>query len=162
MSRRVSNHNKYNSTEIKRFCKVCKDSGKPKADYESHNPKNEKGIVCCPIIKAHHCKKCFTTGHFESYCTVKNIVNNKINNRVEKLHEEEKKKEIEKKSQKGGFSLLWCDDDDYLEEEIVPAKPRVVKSLLAKSRMNWADCTDSDSDDEISPNVTLRPHQKNW
>jgi HD superfamily phosphohydrolase len=169
-----------NKTSRSTLCKICKDNGKSKNMYESHNVKNEKGMVCCPVLKAHICEKCGKNGHTKTYCTKsftseknttyiatkKEAKNNNIiqsifqalqmDNDEDSEEEKEKEKEKEKvKTRKITFAELLS---SYKEEEIVKEKVPIV-------RKNWADYTDSDSDSDeepIHPNVTLRPHQKKW
>lgn len=171
MSRRVSNHHKSRQAEVTKFCKVCKDAGKPKSEYESHAPTNERGIVCCPTIKSHQCRKCSNTGHFDSYCQVK-VADfatgiKKVLCGIVNAHEE-KKKEPEKKTNTAGgrFALLDLGDNESSEDEVAPAEQPVAKKPTVRTpmaRRDWANYSDSDSeDDEISPNVTLRAHQKKW
>jgi hypothetical protein len=49
------------------FCKICKDSGKPEADYTSHNVRL-RGVVTCPVLLATICPRCKEVGHMSSYC----------------------------------------------------------------------------------------------
>ena len=154
MSRRVSTSNKFN-----KCCKICKDSGKSKSDYESHNIRNDKGLICCPTIKAHQCKKCFRSGHFEKYCTV--MSTDSIAGINKFLHNIDKKPLKDtvslKKVSKGRFSALDMDDISSDDDK----KP-------SAATMDWAESVsdyDSDSDCEkesLSPNVTLRAHQRHW
>tara|TARA_Y100001958_G_scaffold157925_1_gene154307 strand:+ start:962 stop:1438 length:477 start_codon:yes stop_codon:yes gene_type:complete len=50
------------------FCKICKDSGKSKQDYTSHNIRR-RGQVVCPVLLATTCRRCHEKGHMASYCT---------------------------------------------------------------------------------------------
>ena len=49
-----------------KFCKVCKDSGK--ADYTSHNIKDNNGTVICPYLLSIKCNYCKKNGHTQKYC----------------------------------------------------------------------------------------------
>tara|TARA_B100001540_G_C15606033_1_gene550810 strand:+ start:106 stop:822 length:717 start_codon:yes stop_codon:yes gene_type:complete len=51
------------------FCRVCKDAGKCRAEYESHYPKDrETGRTICPTLLSTKCTWCGTKGHTRSHC----------------------------------------------------------------------------------------------
>jgi hypothetical protein len=52
-------------------CKACKDFGKSKSEYESHNTRDARGRLVCPTIRSNVCSKCSKIGHLPSRCTVK-------------------------------------------------------------------------------------------
>jgi len=49
-------------------CAHCKNRGKTRQVYESHNVLNDKGLVCCPDILSNRCSKCGIVGHLPSRC----------------------------------------------------------------------------------------------
>lgn len=50
-----------------KYCKVCKDAGKPETEYLSHNPKDGNKIIC-PTLKSTNCRYCHELGHTIKYC----------------------------------------------------------------------------------------------
>jgi len=63
MSRRINK----NTVQTK-CCVHCKNRGKTRQIYESHNVLNDKGFVCCPDILSNRCSKCNIVGHLPSRC----------------------------------------------------------------------------------------------
>ena len=55
-----------------RFCKVCRDAGRPEKEYTSHYVKDQpgpQGKVICPTLLNQACRICNKTGHTSSYCS---------------------------------------------------------------------------------------------
>ena len=61
----------------KPFCKVCFDSGRSAAVYESHYvrmwPGDNAAPVTCPLLLSNRCRRCGELGHTYSFCKSKNI-----------------------------------------------------------------------------------------
>ena len=58
----------------KKFCKVCKDSGKPEAEYTSHFVRETHDIrskVVCPTLLANECRYCGHLGHTIQFCKIR-------------------------------------------------------------------------------------------
>lgn len=114
--------------QVKPFCKVCFDAGKPEAEYTTHFVKSEpgpKGVVVCPTLLSQPCTYCYTAGHTVSYCTVlkkdKKLKAYRV--RVERAQEfvKEPTKKVVNKNRSNVFNMLVEDSD---EEECAPvAKP---------------------------------------
>ena len=142
------------------FCKVCKDMGLPEKDVKSHNVRNEKGIVCCPTVKSHECRKCGKCGHFEKFCSVKakDFSEMLLQMSYRTAPAPTKTVPTAKVDTSNAFTALACDSS---EEDEVEAK-KVVKKPVAKK--DWADYSDDEDDEEeeLHPNVTRRKHQADW
>ena len=52
---------------MSKFCKICKDSGKPNSVVRSHNVR-ERGKVVCPILLSTECRYCRVKGHTPKFC----------------------------------------------------------------------------------------------
>lgn len=52
---------------MSKFCKICKDSGKPNSVVHSHNVR-ERGKVVCPILLSTECRYCRVKGHTPKFC----------------------------------------------------------------------------------------------
>ena len=111
--------------QVKPFCKVCFDAGKPEAEYTTHFVKSEpgpKGVVVCLTLLLQPCTYCYTAGHTVSYCTVlkkdKKLKAYRV--RVERSQEfvKEPTKKVVNKNRSNAFSMLIEDSD---EEECAPA-----------------------------------------
>ena len=60
----------YKSTSsMKKYCKVCKDSGKSEREYRSHNTKDRSGRTMCPTLQSLICRYCHESGHTPKYCS---------------------------------------------------------------------------------------------
>jgi len=57
------------TVKVTSFCKVCYDNDKPEKEFRSHNVRNEKGKVCCPMLLSVVCTYCGIKGHGPKYCT---------------------------------------------------------------------------------------------
>ena len=61
----------------KAFCKICYDSGRSAAVYESHYvrmwPGDEDAPITCPWLQANRCRRCREQGHTSSFCKSSNI-----------------------------------------------------------------------------------------
>ena len=66
------------ATAVKKpFCKICYDSGRSAAVYESHYvrmwPGDDDAPVTCPLLLSNRCRRCGEIGHTYSFCKSKNI-----------------------------------------------------------------------------------------
>lgn len=125
------------------FCKVCKDSGKSEAVFTSHTVKDSHGKTICPTLLKLNCKKCGKPGHTINYCASKNW--QKPANEI--LIKESKP--LKSKPLTNAFSVLDSSDDEEEEEETT--KMEIMSKRFSKI-----------SESNLSPNVTLRPHQMSW
>jgi len=108
-------------------CKVCKDAGLPESRYNSHRVKNAQGKVCCPTLLSARCRRCEKTGHTAGYCTVI------LDAGAEK---EARRQEHEAKAQE--------------------QKQHKCAAVAVKNAFSELAGSDSESDEELSPNVTVR------
>ena len=61
------------STHFEKFCKVCRDAGKSKAEFTSHfvrASRDPNSAVTCPVLLSIVCHKCGENGHTPRYCRV--------------------------------------------------------------------------------------------
>jgi len=142
-----------NNTKQTKFCKFCKDSGKNETIYTSHNVKDKKGNLCCPILMTTLCKNCGNFGHTIKFCKSVSFENNKktIQKPITEMHVEIKKNNIVVNR----FAAFYDDDDDDEEEEhCVKCEPektvKKAESIFVKYKRrveNWADeCSDTDDE----------------
>jgi hypothetical protein len=102
---------------VKKYCKVCHDSGKTEEQYTSHFTRENRdpnSKVICPILKSLECRYCCKSGHTVKYCTILKNKNNYNNNNFKK-----NKKEVSKKEEKKTPTVtnkFACLDDDSDEE----------------------------------------------
>jgi len=177
MSRRSSNlHKKVVHVNC---CAHCKNVGKTRLEYESHNVLNEKGFVSCPVILSNRCSKCGIVGHLPSKCSVSNTIRGF---RVSETKQQTSP--IAVVDTTGGLFSVLADDEDVkfytpdrkLKRESTPPLiyrkkapaplnmsiinngecPRAISLGLNPIRFNW--------DEDISANVTVRakPFRKCW
>lgn len=115
-------------TNAKRFCKVCKDSGKSEEEYMSHFVRattDPNSAVVCPTLLSMRCRFCDRNGHTINYCNEKILQQRRIekNQRREILAEKPAKKEKKVK----GFQAL-CDSTS--EDEVVKSAPKQTKAKV--------------------------------
>lgn len=53
---------------MSKFCKICKDQGKPEHEYRSHNVR-ERGVVVCVTLINTTCRYCKQKGHTPKFCS---------------------------------------------------------------------------------------------
>ncbi len=130
---------------MNKFCKVCKDMGKPESVWKSHyvrQTRHPDSPVTCPTILNNVCNYCNIKGHTISTCVKK-----KKDLKAAKQEScELKKKNIVQINTsvvktKNVFDALNDDSDDECDvvEPIVFPKKR---------SMNWALMVDSDSESD--------------
>ena len=128
---------------MNKFCKVCKDMGKPESVWKSHYVRqtpHPDSPVTCPTILNNVCNYCNIKGHTISTCVKK-----KKDLKASKLSffKENKQKTVVVSDApvvktKNAFSVL-SDSDDECEPEVVSRKRPV----------NWFSMdSDSESDEE--------------
>ena len=128
---------------LKKYCKVCHDSGKTEAEYTSHYTRENRdpnSKVTCPILKSLECRYCCKSGHTVKYCPIlKNKNYNNHNNKNNKNNKEVLKKE-EKKTPlvTNKFACLDESDDETEEEKVFKITERV-------STMNYAEALKSET-----------------
>jgi Nanos RNA binding domain len=163
----------------KPFCKVCQDAGFSETVFSSHFVKDTEGKVICPTLLNQECRYCFKLGHTVKFCPIlaeQAKEEKKIEARVARVEaqrlEEEKKKSAPKSkpTSKNVFAAL---DDSSDEEEVrVAPKPVATKksqlppqkpqaTLVKKDEFPALAALRKESEfPALSPNVTLRPHQR--
>ena len=168
MSRRVSPQSKMSaSSELTFFCKVCKDAGKSKSEFTSHNVKAPNGRTCCPTLLSTCCKNCHNMGHTEAYCKTVSYRTKELakRERVSSIKVVADSKAAATTAARNPFAGLDLDGSSDEEEEVAtprspkkvvkpsaeapgaPIKAPVVRLTLAQRiKLNWAD--DSEDEDE--------------
>jgi len=172
----MSSRTSQSKSVVKKYCKVCHDSGKSEKEYTSHFTRENRdpnARIICPILKALECRYCCKKGHTVKYCPV--LKNNKNDKKKETNKKEIINKVTEKKEETNKFACLYEDESED-EKESVPIKPIISyatvlkteqkkldepkmldktvqdekpKTFLASRRiLDWAAYCDSDSDDE--------------
>jgi len=159
MSRRVSPQSKMSAfSEQTFFCKVCKDAGKTKSEFTSHNVKAPNGRTCCPTLLSTCCKNCHNMGHTAAYCKTVSYMAKEVTKaaRVASKVVPDVKPVAAISNLFSGLDMDGSSDDDTprspkkvvkasIEAPGAPTKPPVVRlSLAQRIKLNWAD----DSDDE--------------
>ena len=128
---------------MNKFCKVCKDMGKPESVWKSHYVRqtpHPDSPVTCPTILNNVCNYCNIKGHTISTCVrkKKDLKASKLS-----LFKENKQKTVVVSDApvvktKNAFAVL-SDSDDECEPEVVSRKRPV----------NWFSMdSDSESDEE--------------
>jgi hypothetical protein len=142
-NRKQFNTSKSASNEVKKFCKVCQDAGKPESMYTSHFVRDRPGPdgkVVCPTLLSQNCRGCGKSGHTYKYCKV--VIQQDLEKKQQdKLEENEKK---------------WKSAEKKLEESVkrpVPQKKETVIKVLkgAYASILLSSSSDEDSDDEEQP-----------
>jgi hypothetical protein len=141
--------NRNNNIKQTKFCKFCKDSGKNETIYTSHNVKDKKGNLCCPILMTTLCKNCGNFGHTIKFCKSVSFENNKktIQKPITEMRVEIKKNN----NVVNRFAAFDDDDEDEPTNTIEPEKTvKKAESIFVKYKRrveNWADeCSDTDDD----------------
>jgi len=133
MSSRMSKSNSI----VKKYCKVCHDSGKSEKEYTSHFTRENRdpnARIICPILKALECRYCCKSGHTVKYCPV--LKNKETNKNYKK--KETNKKDInnkvtnEKKEETNKFACLYDEESDD-EKESTPVTPIISYATVLKT-----------------------------
>lgn len=94
---------------ISRYCKFCKDAGKPEAIYTSHHLRESRdpnSRIVCPALLETECRFCFKFGHTVNHCP-------KYSSRGTNMtYAPVKKQEPKKEVKKNMFDLLDDVSDD--------------------------------------------------
>lgn len=135
---------------MNKFCKVCKDMGKPESVWKSHYVRqtpHPDSPVTCPTILNNVCNYCNIKGHTISTCVKKkkDLKASKLN-----FFKENKQKSIVVNNvsvvkTKNIFDALNDDSDDERDDECHVVEPIVFPK---KRSMNWALMVDSDSESD--------------
>jgi hypothetical protein len=133
---------------IKKYCKICFDSDKPESEYTSHCVKGRDGKVECPTLLKVKCRLCDQFGHTVKYCPDTQTPQP----RIKKTWEKKKEKEKEKKIQPSNFYDLLDESDEEKEQKKETEKEQKKEKEKLQFQKRWVDY-DSDSDDEVKPNV---------
>lgn len=122
---------------VKKYCKVCHDSGKSEKEYTSHFTRENRdpnARIICPILKALECRYCCKSGHTVKYCPV--LKNKETNKNYKK--KETNKKDInnkvtnEKKEETNKFACLYDEESDD-EKESTPVTPIISYATVLKT-----------------------------
>jgi len=121
------------SQQVKPFCKVCYDTGKPEQIFSNHfvrETRDPNSRIVCPTLLALECRYCFVRGHTVSKCPklVKVKAEGECNHTD--CHAPRKTKPLSRDSdgESNGFSLLYSSDDenDDIETNITADTSTVV------------------------------------
>jgi hypothetical protein len=162
MSRRVSPQTKKAaSTEQTFFCKVCKDAGKSKSEFTSHNVKAPNGRTCCPTLLSTYCKNCNNIGHTATYCNTVSFMTKAVNKTTRAVSGNIVSDRKPVLALSNTFASLDVDGSSdeasprspkkvikaSIEAPGAPIKAPVVRlSYAQRIKLNWAD--DSEDEDE--------------
>lgn len=123
--------NNTNNAYVKKFCKVCQDSGKSEEVYRSHFTRetpDPNSKVICPTLLALECRYCYKNGHTVKYCPcLKEKAYYEKKNYFVK-HIEPSKKSNESNATKKTFVHLVC-EDSHEEEKLVTLTKKSVSFL---------------------------------
>jgi len=168
--RNIANTTNTNTNNL--HCKVCEHAGKSAEIVKSHRVKDKDGNVTCPTLLSQECRNCFQPGHTVKYCPIlieRNAEEEKeIKRKVKEAEILERTqsqvaaaKEMTKQrleAAKGRFSALADDSDDERPmQKSVSAPMQKSEPVSAKKAEPVKDLWP-----ELSPNVTLRPHQQHF
>ena len=129
----------------KKFCGLCKATGKSEQEYTSHFTKSvpgPKGVATCPLILSSICKCCSEQGHFADHCPKRADIN-RIEKKCKMINIEitKNKKKIVSQNNSAStnrFSILMEQEEEDTEPEPVvvvlatPAK-KTFASVLASA-----------------------------
>jgi len=123
---------------VKKFCKVCQDSGKTESEYTSHNVRETKdpnSRLLCPTLLALECRNCFKKGHTVKYCSLlkKQQLQQQINANAPPKRQEQK--QGQKQTVKNVFMLLESDSDDDQEEQEEPIKQKLAPAPVSNAAL---------------------------
>ena len=121
------------------FCKVCKDSDKSEAMYTSHWVKDKQGKVCCPTLLSQQCRYCNNHGHTIKFCKIAAQDNMKV-----VITKAPEVKLVNKPQNSLMSNNRWSALAALAEVAQAPAQ------------------AEAEEYPSLSPNVTLRPHQKHF
>jgi len=140
------------SKEVKKFCKVCQDAGKPESMYTSHFVRDRPGPdgkVICPTLLSQNCRGCGKSGHTYKYCKI--VIQQDLEKKQQdKWEENEKKwKSAEKKL-----------EDSVKRPGVSQKKETVIKVLGAYASILLSSSSDEDSDDDQPKAKAAHPKVK--
>ncbi len=134
---------------MNKFCKVCKDMGKPESVWKSHyvrETRHPDSPVTCPTILNNVCNYCNIKGHTISTCVKKKKDLKAAKKETFELRQKRMVVQIKAppvKKSKNIFDALNDDSDGECEHERHVVEPIVFPK---KRSINWALMADSDSD----------------
>jgi len=105
------------SQQVKPFCKVCYDTGKPELLFSNHfvrETRDPNSRIVCPTLLALECRYCFVRGHTVSKCPKLEKVKAEGECNHSACHAPRKTKPLSRDSdtESNGFSLLYSSDDE--------------------------------------------------
>jgi len=105
------------SQQVKPFCKVCYDTGKPDHLFSNHfvrETRDPNSRITCPTLLALECRYCFVRGHTVSKCPKLEKVKADGECNHTACHAPRKTKPLSRDSdeESNGFSLLYSSDDE--------------------------------------------------
>lgn len=150
------------TVKVTSFCKVCYDNDKPEKEFRSHNVRNEKGKVCCPMLLSVVCTYCGIKGHGPKYCTrlAKDKMKEAEESRVKKPATKVVTKSVTISAIHSKFSTLEFSSDSDSEPEEKVSAPKVIASTKSKlapwapvetqpAKTMWTELFDSDDEEDI-------------
>ena len=105
------------SQQVKPFCKVCYDTGKPEQLFSNHfvrETRDPNSRITCPTLLALECRYCFVRGHTVSKCPKLEKVKAEAECNHSACHAPRKTKPLSRDSdeESNGFSLLYSSDNE--------------------------------------------------
>lgn len=131
---------------MNKFCKVCKDMGKPESVWKSHYVRqtpHPNSDVTCPTILSNVCKFCNIKGHLISTCAKKKKELKQAKQQVKEKRFVDVQRDVPIVKTRNAFYLLNYDTDSDTEDNSIPV-------VVSKKRaVNWANMdSDNESDEE--------------
>jgi hypothetical protein len=139
-----------------RYCKLCKDAGKPEAVYRSHCVRDRFGKTTCAYLLSLVCRRCNGTGHTQSHCissAVQPVEPVRSYSRPHMVVVTPKKKKHRASNGFAALAELSSDEEsdigncvsDVAKTKSVAQTPDEPKHWIKQSAVNWCD---EASDDE--------------
>jgi hypothetical protein len=134
--------------KVNHGCKVCRDAGKCKEEWMSHDTTNGSGLVICLTLLNQECRYCGDLGHTPKYCVkaakdkadrerdaAKFKAFQERQQRIKSFNSKSSVKSKEQpKAQTGRFAML-CDDSD----DESPRKAPSPKKKQSKTKVTVSD-----------------------
>jgi hypothetical protein len=112
---------------LKKFCKVCHDSGKEESLYTSHfirETRDPNSRVVCPTLLSLECRYCFKKGHTRNYCPT--LKNGRPQITQPTLRTEERTESSRKPQVQRNIYMILDDDEEKEEKEEKEDFPQLI------------------------------------
>ena len=99
----AANNNSKGKVMPSKFCKVCRDLGKSKEEYESHYVRatpDPNAAVTCPVLLALECTYCGKSAHTVKYCKELAREKKEKERKARALENEEREQKLKQSSEK--------------------------------------------------------------